>query len=170
MSKVMTMKEAISRYVHSGDTLFISGAQHGEPAAAMHEIIRQRIDHLSLICALVSTAGFLVGECLVDTMITGYTPQDEKRSYAMAKAKKQGDIEQYKVLKKQRRRLPRGNPSDPHYRRLRYVRYADDIRRSETLDSKVRSQTDTLQQAGCRKRCQSPTVDEKMRCGNKVTG
>ncbi len=87
MDKVMTMKEAIPRYVHSGDTLFVSGAQHGEPAAAMQEIIRQHIDHLTLICALVSTAGFMMGEGLVDTMITGYTPQDDRRSYAMAKAK-----------------------------------------------------------------------------------
>ena len=88
MSKVMTMKEAISRFVDSGDTLFVSGAQHGEPAAAMHEIIRQRIGHLSVICALVNTVSFMVGEGLVDTMITGYSPQDDRRSHAIIKAKK----------------------------------------------------------------------------------
>ena len=86
MSKVMTMKEAISKFVHSGDTLFIAGAQHGEPSAAVHEIIRQRIDHLTLISALMSTASFLVGEGLLDKMITGYMHQDDKRSYAIAKA------------------------------------------------------------------------------------
>lgn len=87
MSKVMTMKEAISKFVHSGDTLFLSGAQHGEPSAAIHEIIRQRIDHLALICALVSTASLLMGEGLIDKMITGYTHQELKRSYALAKAR-----------------------------------------------------------------------------------
>jgi len=87
MSKVMTMKEAISKYVHSGDTLFISGAQHGEPSAAIHEIIRQKIDHLTVISCLVTTISFLIGEGLVDKLITGYFHQDEKRSYAMQKAK-----------------------------------------------------------------------------------
>jgi len=87
MSKVMTMKEAISKYVHSGDTLFISGAQHGEPSAAIHEVIRQKIDHLTVISCLVTTISFLIGEGLVDKLITGYFHQDEKRSYAMAKAK-----------------------------------------------------------------------------------
>ena len=87
MSKVMTMKEAISKFVHSGDTLFIAGAQHGEPSAAIHEIIRQKIDHLTVIACLVTTTSFLIGEGLVDKMITGYFHQDEKRSYAIAKAK-----------------------------------------------------------------------------------
>ena len=87
MNKVMTMKEAISKYVHSGDTLFISGAQHGEPSAAIHEIIRQKIDHLTVISCLVTTISFLIGEGLVDKLITGYYHQDEKRSYALQKAK-----------------------------------------------------------------------------------
>ena len=40
MSKVMTMKEAISSYVKSGDILLLSGMQHGEPSAAIHEVRR----------------------------------------------------------------------------------------------------------------------------------
>jgi glutaconate CoA-transferase subunit A len=87
LSKVMTMNEAVSRFVHSGDTLFVSGAQHGEPAAAMHEIIRQKIGHLSVICTLVNTVSFMVGEGLVDTMITGYSPQDDRRSQAIIRAR-----------------------------------------------------------------------------------
>lgn len=39
----MTMKEAISQFVKSGDTLFLGGMQHGEPSAAIHEIVRQKI-------------------------------------------------------------------------------------------------------------------------------
>ena len=68
MSKVMTMKEAVSKNVKSGDLLFLSGAQHGEPAAAAYEVIRQRIDHLSLVCALVNSATLLIGEGLLDKM------------------------------------------------------------------------------------------------------
>ncbi len=87
MDKVMTMKEAVSSFVHGGDTLFISGAQHGEPSAAIHEIIRQRIDHLTLVCALVTTSSLLIGEGAIDKMITGYSQQNDKRSYTIAKAK-----------------------------------------------------------------------------------
>lgn len=87
MSKVMTMKEAISEFVHSGDLLFVAGSQHGEPTAAVHEIVRQRIDHLTLVSVLMGSASLLISEGLVDKMITGFTPQDEKRSYALIKAK-----------------------------------------------------------------------------------
>ena len=87
MSKVMTMKEAVSRYVKSGNTLFLSGMQHGEPSAALHEIIRQKIDHLTLVSALLTTYSLLIGEGLVDKVITGYVFQDVKRSYALSKAK-----------------------------------------------------------------------------------
>lgn len=83
----MTMKEAVSRFVNSGDTVFLSGAQHGEPSAAIHELIRQKKDHLTLVCALVTTSSLLVGEGLIDTMITGYSSQDTK-SYAIAKSKR----------------------------------------------------------------------------------
>ena len=94
MNKVMTMKEAVSRYVKSGDTLFISGMQHGEPAAAIHEIVRQKIDHLTLVSVLVATANLLIGEGLVDKVLTGYISQDE-RSYATAKAKAAGRLPVY---------------------------------------------------------------------------
>ena len=73
MEKVMSMKEAISTYVKSGDILFLSGTQHGEPSAAVHEIVRQRIDHLTLICCLVATSGLLIAEGLLDKMITAFT-------------------------------------------------------------------------------------------------
>ncbi len=87
MSKVMTMKEAISKYVQSGDILFISGMQHGEPSAAVHEIVRQKIDHLTFVSCLVTSSSLLIGEGLLDKVVTGYIAQDEKRSYAIAKAK-----------------------------------------------------------------------------------
>lgn len=90
MSKVMTMTEAISKFVKSGDFVFISGAQHGEPSAAIHEIVRQKIDHLSLVSCLVNTQQLLVGEGLVDRILTGYMPRDESRSFALAKSRATG--------------------------------------------------------------------------------
>ena len=38
-----------------------------------------------------------------------------------------GDHEQARALRKEMRRLPSGDPNDPDYRRLRYIRYADDF-------------------------------------------
>jgi glutaconate CoA-transferase subunit A len=86
MDKVMTMKEAVSRYVKSGNLLFLSGMQHGEPSAAIHEIVRQKIDHLTMINCLTTTYSLLVGEGLLDKIITGWVQQDI-RSYAFSKAK-----------------------------------------------------------------------------------
>ncbi len=42
------------------------------------------------------------------------------------RARKKGNKQQAKTLLKQMQQLPRRDPSDPDYRRLRYVRYADD--------------------------------------------
>src|SRR5512136_1849670 len=92
MSKVMTMKEAIARYVKSGATLFISGMQHGEPSAAVHEIARQKIDHLHLVCCLVSSISILIGEGRVDKLSTAYIAQDVKRSYLLSKARDMGKL------------------------------------------------------------------------------
>ncbi len=86
MSKVMSMRDAISRFVQSGDIVFLSGAQHGSPTAAVAEIVRQKIDHLAIISILSSTNN-LIGEGLVDRLITGYNFLDEKRFYFLAKAR-----------------------------------------------------------------------------------
>jgi len=42
--------------------------------------------------------------------------------------RKRGDVATAALLDAQRRALPERDPYDPHYRRLRYVRYADDVR------------------------------------------
>ena len=40
--KVMSMRDAIARFVHDGDTVVIEGFTHLISFAAGHEIIRQR--------------------------------------------------------------------------------------------------------------------------------
>ncbi|MBI5296746.1 MAG: CoA transferase subunit A [Chloroflexi bacterium] len=42
MSKLITLKEAISKYVNDGDTVYAAGFTHLIPFAAGHEIIRQK--------------------------------------------------------------------------------------------------------------------------------
>ena len=45
---------------------------------------------------------------------------------AIARAKRRGTRQALRQLRKQRRQLPSQDPQDPRYRRLHYVRYADD--------------------------------------------
>ena len=49
-----------------------------------------------------------------------------KMTRAIGRARKSGDRAAARELRKQRRGLPSKDPRDPGYRRLRYIRYADD--------------------------------------------
>ncbi len=50
----------------------------------------------------------------------------QQMEYAIARAKRRGDRQAVRNVRKQRRKHPSQDPHDPNYRRLRYVRYADD--------------------------------------------
>jgi glutaconate CoA-transferase subunit A len=89
--KVMNMKEAVSRNVKPGDLLFIGGAQHGTPSAAVAEIVRQKINHLMVISVLNNTMP-LIGEGLVDKVLTGYSMTDERRSYPLQRARERFNV------------------------------------------------------------------------------
>ena len=56
-----------------------------------------------------------------------HNPEYQRVQYALAKARVRGDHAAVRALRKQQRGLPSHDPHDPGYRRLRYVRYADDI-------------------------------------------
>lgn len=70
-----------------------------------------------------------------DTLIPVYTRGQRRKanpSYvaliaAASNARKTGDWQTAKQLKQQAQKLPSRDPNDPDYRRLRYVRYADDF-------------------------------------------
>ena len=70
------------------------------------------------------------------TLIPKYTKGNRKRAnqeyhsliVQASKERKQGNVVQAEHLRKQAQKLPSINPKDPEYRRLRYVRYADDVR------------------------------------------
>lgn len=49
MSKVMTMTEAMSQFVHDGETVVMEGFTHLIPFAAGHELIRRRRTDLTLV-------------------------------------------------------------------------------------------------------------------------
>lgn len=48
MSKLLSLSEAISQYVHDGDSVYCAGFTHLIPFAAGHEIIRQKRRNLTL--------------------------------------------------------------------------------------------------------------------------
>ncbi len=57
-------------------------------------------------------------------------PAYKRLADRVAYRKRTGQKKEYKELRKQLQRLPCYDPVDPHYRRLRYVRYADDTLRA----------------------------------------
>ncbi|MGW7674698.1 reverse transcriptase domain-containing protein, partial [Streptomyces sp. NPDC054775] len=67
--------------------------------------------------------------------------------YAIQRAKRHGDRAAVRELRLRRRTLPSQDPNDPDYRRLRYVRYADDWllgfagpkREAEEIKSRIRT-------------------------------
>ncbi len=70
-----------------------------------------------------------------DTLIPAYTNGDRRRANPeyrryenpLATARKRGDRDTIKRLVQERRKLISQDPCDPDYRRLRYIRYADDF-------------------------------------------
>jgi len=74
-------------------------------------------------------------EFVEEILIPDYT-RGERRAYnpvynrirmAARQARARGDRATARELRLRQRRLPRSDPNDPGYRRLRYVRYADDV-------------------------------------------
>ena len=55
-------------------------------------------------------------------------PAYQQVENAIDRAKRRGDRQALRELRKQRRKHASQDPDDPNYRRLRYVRYADDVR------------------------------------------
>jgi retron-type reverse transcriptase len=70
-----------------------------------------------------------------DTLIPKYTkgkkrkssPEYDRLMYQKMKARKRHDYDAVKAIEKQKRQIPICEPNDPNYRRLRYIRYADDF-------------------------------------------
>lgn len=72
LDKRMTLKEAVSKYVHKGNSLYIG--LHQTPVAAIHEIIRQNIQDLDLIIdSQVGPSSVLFGTGLIKKVELAYT-------------------------------------------------------------------------------------------------
>jgi group II intron reverse transcriptase/maturase len=54
-------------------------------------------------------------------------PEYRKLYFAMTQARKKGNVKKAEEIERQRRHVPSQNVYDPNYRRLQYIRYADDF-------------------------------------------
>jgi group II intron reverse transcriptase/maturase len=79
------------------------------------------LDRLDKFVETVLVPGYTRG------VLRGRNPEYRKVQNALARARRRGDHAAERALRKQLRSLPSQDPHDPGYRRLRYVRYADDI-------------------------------------------
>ena len=70
-----------------------------------------------------------------DTLIPEYTRGEKReanlaykwKAHQAAYHRSKGNLERAETIRREMQQLPSGNPNDPGYRRLRYMRYADDI-------------------------------------------
>lgn len=91
-NKILSMEEAIAEHVKSGSSIFFSGMQHGEPSAAIHEIIRQEKRRLTILSILTHLSGMLVAEGCVEKVIFGYFAElfEKRFGYPITKARNNG--------------------------------------------------------------------------------
>lgn len=73
ISKVMSLSDAIAKYVFDGATVSIEGFTHAIPTAAGHEIIRQGFKNLTLVrqTADIVVDQMLAGDCIT-TLVSSF--------------------------------------------------------------------------------------------------
>ncbi|MFH1135845.1 MAG: CoA-transferase [Pseudomonadota bacterium] len=73
MTKVMTMKEAVSRNINNGDFLYLGGYICRPPMAAIHEIVRQGIRDLTVTrCNAADDFDLMIGAGTVKRFISTF--------------------------------------------------------------------------------------------------
>ena len=98
MDKRMTLKEAVSKFVHDGDILYYGGFQIHVPMALTHEIIRQKKKNLHVINASTDVGGLdiLVGAgCVSELHLAWAMNWYVKAPYAIRRAYSSGQLKRY---------------------------------------------------------------------------
>jgi glutaconate CoA-transferase subunit A len=74
VSKLMSLKEAVSKYIQDGDTVYYGGFQIMVPMALTHEIIRQKKKNLTTVESSTDVGGLdlLVGAGCVKQIHTAW--------------------------------------------------------------------------------------------------
>lgn len=98
--KRMTLKEAVSKFINDGDTIYYGGFQIMVPMAITHEIIRQRKKNLTAVNASTDVGGLdlLVGAgCVSEVHLAWAMNWYVKANYAMRRAFNSGALKRYDV-------------------------------------------------------------------------
>lgn len=103
--KLMSMSEAIDRYVRNGDRLFVGGFIQHDPFGAVHEIIRQGKKDLSVSkCASLLSVDQMIGAGAVRHLITAFLWNPlPATAHCFVRAVQQGipeklEVEEYSLL------------------------------------------------------------------------
>jgi glutaconate CoA-transferase subunit A len=98
INKRMTLKEAVSKFINSGDTVYYGGFQIMVPMAITHEIIRQKKKNLKIINASSDVGGIdlLVGAgCVSEMHLAWVMNWYVKAPYAIRRAFSSGELKRY---------------------------------------------------------------------------
>jgi len=96
--KRMTLKEAVSKFINNGDTVYYGGFQIMVPMALTHEIIRQKKKDLNIINASTDVGGLdlLVGaKCVKEMHLAWAMNWYVKAPYAIRRAVQSKEIKRY---------------------------------------------------------------------------
>lgn len=97
-NKRMSLKEAVSRYVHDGDSVYYGGFQIMVPMALTHEIIRQRKRNLTVLNASTDVGGLdllVAAGCVKSVHVAWAMNWYVKAPYAIRRAFQAGEIQRF---------------------------------------------------------------------------
>src|SRR5512136_1130198 len=100
VDKLMTLKEAVSKHVKDGDTVYYGGFQIMVPMAITHEIIRQKKKNLTTIESSTDVGGLdlLVGAgCVTEIHSAWIMNWYVKAPYAVRRAFNKGHLKRYDI-------------------------------------------------------------------------
>ena len=98
IDKRMTLKEAVSKYINDGDTIYYGGFQIMVPMAITHEIIRQRKKNLKVFNASTDVGGLdlLVGAgCVNEIHLAWAMNWYVKATYAIRRSFNSGELKRF---------------------------------------------------------------------------
>lgn len=98
IDKRMTLKEAVSKFINDGDTVYYGGFQIHVPMAITHEIIKQRKKELNVINASTDVGGLdllVGGGCVREMHLAWAMNWYVKATYAIRRAFNSGELKRY---------------------------------------------------------------------------